>query len=817
MPKPGTTNKAENPRAEARETRPESPLTTSDQRMIDIAYRNATSSPLLRLPPEIRNMIFALVLTEEGTIYLFYIRNGWRYQNDFQISLLRVCRQVYTETCLLPYKLNTFDFYYIYVLERFVSWVFDTMNVLSRVAENATGRREQPRGSRPSTVSQPTTRVFNHESRPLNDTKAQVIMPASLSDAGKPKSYVLILDCSSKPLESNENPVINIAASTDIELFQALRVWQGLRLRSFTGAIRAFFSLWSSRLELKLVERDHVGRLSVIKGGFENGLPELRSQWRNSGQKFPPPEELLNHLYNRPEHCHTLDTWFLEAIPQRSSPVLASELSCELDAGPIPVLVLRRTLDYGKGSLTVTILNLLVSVRVALLQLKGGSMDIQSAISYTWYIILAWVLIISFVVFVPFPNSRFNNRLPKHGFCRTIFQCDCGHHIVTERLITESEQATIRILYGLGLRKLRAGLGPLKLNEEWANDLTTNFSMPFPSRSESHSANETSGDIADQSTGVSSSSRFEDYGQPSVTNRCHKSHQGDDVIRFITKDDRPTDRVLIESLKKEYNSLRPYYVRLRALRDFSTIRLARFKYYSTTRSKAPKAVDWKWPDPAKCDWETVSGLEEPIDDSGLAQLMLHLWIEGCRTENKKATTPEKEKEAWLTLLIMKFKDKTQTIPLHTSNAPPPLGLQNWPRHITLFLSGLKAPKSAKGNEPDVDQPMPLDMKRISLEIDYGTHLADPHTIYYHTPQKLHTSLKPDPTGRNPPVGWAIWIDEDFSVPWYLILALILIIIATCVFASFYGWPIGSYIIAATGLVMTGWVLRAKDSKHPRLD
>lgn len=103
--------------------------------------------------------------------------------------------------------------------------------------------------------------------------------------------------------------------------------------------------------------------------------------------------------------------------------MLASELSCELDAGPIPVLVLRRTLDYGKGSLTVTILNLLVSVRVALLQLKGGSMDIQSAISYTWYIILAWVLIISFVVFVPFPNSRFNNRLPKHGFCRTIFQC----------------------------------------------------------------------------------------------------------------------------------------------------------------------------------------------------------------------------------------------------------------------------------------------------------------------------------------------------------------------------------------------------------
>ena len=36
MPKPGSTNKAENPRAEARETRPESPLTTrlEDQRVL---------------------------------------------------------------------------------------------------------------------------------------------------------------------------------------------------------------------------------------------------------------------------------------------------------------------------------------------------------------------------------------------------------------------------------------------------------------------------------------------------------------------------------------------------------------------------------------------------------------------------------------------------------------------------------------------------------------------------------------------------------------------------------------------------------------
>jgi hypothetical protein len=44
-----------------------------------------------------------------------------------------------------------------HALERFVSWLFKTMNVLSRVAENAAGRREQPRGPRPSTVNRSTT------------------------------------------------------------------------------------------------------------------------------------------------------------------------------------------------------------------------------------------------------------------------------------------------------------------------------------------------------------------------------------------------------------------------------------------------------------------------------------------------------------------------------------------------------------------------------------------------------------------------------------------------------------------------------------
>jgi hypothetical protein len=169
----------------------------------------------------------------------------------------------------------------------------------------------------------------------------------------------------------------------------------------------------------------------------------------------------------------------------------------------------------------------------------------------------------------------------------------CGHRIATERSTTDIHQTTIRVLYELGMRGLAETSRSLQLNEEWAEGLSTNSSTPFSPRAEDHLPDETSGDIADQSTGASSCFQPGEYGQSSVTNRHRKSLQGDDVIRFMyicypspsgrylseltvrTKDNRPTDRVLIESLEKEYNSLCPYQVRLRTLRGFSTIRLAR--------------------------------------------------------------------------------------------------------------------------------------------------------------------------------------------------------------------------------------------------
>ena len=77
--------------------------------MISSTTLNATKSPLLRLPAELRNIIFACVyigtqcsLDDEGFLSLWNIRNP--------CGLFLVCRQTYAEASLLPYKLGMFNF-----------------------------------------------------------------------------------------------------------------------------------------------------------------------------------------------------------------------------------------------------------------------------------------------------------------------------------------------------------------------------------------------------------------------------------------------------------------------------------------------------------------------------------------------------------------------------------------------------------------------------------------------------------------------------------------------------------------------------------
>ncbi|KAI4706353.1 hypothetical protein J4E89_009087 [Alternaria sp. Ai002NY15] len=76
-----------------------------------ISERNAAASPLLRLPPELRNSIFAYALYHET--FVLDPPDSSRYvvksRDKNLLSLLYVCRQVYSETAFLPYKLNSFE------------------------------------------------------------------------------------------------------------------------------------------------------------------------------------------------------------------------------------------------------------------------------------------------------------------------------------------------------------------------------------------------------------------------------------------------------------------------------------------------------------------------------------------------------------------------------------------------------------------------------------------------------------------------------------------------------------------------------------
>jgi hypothetical protein len=79
--------------------------------------RNA-KSPLLQLPAELRNQIYALALSHPMiTICRYLSPISFRFCTTIQrirrypLNLLYVCRQIYSETAVLPYKLNSFDIY----------------------------------------------------------------------------------------------------------------------------------------------------------------------------------------------------------------------------------------------------------------------------------------------------------------------------------------------------------------------------------------------------------------------------------------------------------------------------------------------------------------------------------------------------------------------------------------------------------------------------------------------------------------------------------------------------------------------------------
>lgn len=73
------------------------------------AQRNAEESALLRLPPEIRQRIWTYVVQAQ----IVHI-GSWDPMDseDYpEQGMIRVCRQIHAETCLLPYAVHYFRLY----------------------------------------------------------------------------------------------------------------------------------------------------------------------------------------------------------------------------------------------------------------------------------------------------------------------------------------------------------------------------------------------------------------------------------------------------------------------------------------------------------------------------------------------------------------------------------------------------------------------------------------------------------------------------------------------------------------------------------
>lgn len=76
----------------------------------------SVTASFLRLPAELRNKIYTYVLSG----HTYHSKPQKRTQPPYNPSLLRVNRQIYAETALLPYELTLFSFHSYRTLEHFI-------------------------------------------------------------------------------------------------------------------------------------------------------------------------------------------------------------------------------------------------------------------------------------------------------------------------------------------------------------------------------------------------------------------------------------------------------------------------------------------------------------------------------------------------------------------------------------------------------------------------------------------------------------------------------------------------------------------------
>ena len=111
--------------------------TNASAKLVRSSLQNQKMSPLLRLPREIRNRIYDYAFSVQFTI----VRNNPSYptrltfragdaypllkRNSFAklLAVTRVCRQIYSEAALLPFRLNVFRIHQLATLVKFTEYM----------------------------------------------------------------------------------------------------------------------------------------------------------------------------------------------------------------------------------------------------------------------------------------------------------------------------------------------------------------------------------------------------------------------------------------------------------------------------------------------------------------------------------------------------------------------------------------------------------------------------------------------------------------------------------------------------------------------
>ncbi|KAG9188785.1 hypothetical protein G6011_07490 [Alternaria panax] len=100
---------------------------SNDPEKLAIAQTNAANSPLLRLSAELRNEIYNLVLNNYSHLHNLdaprreRVRESRNEESGNELALLRVCRQLYEETALLPFSLGPFTFHNLALFSKYLA------------------------------------------------------------------------------------------------------------------------------------------------------------------------------------------------------------------------------------------------------------------------------------------------------------------------------------------------------------------------------------------------------------------------------------------------------------------------------------------------------------------------------------------------------------------------------------------------------------------------------------------------------------------------------------------------------------------------